>query len=311
MRLKPLVHVCALVAVLGLFVQLAGPVAPASQSTERDLDEAEEELGRIQGELGSAQEQLQAATARLRKVRFTIASTEGEVQTIAKRILNRKEKLKRIARELYMNGAAGTLEILMSAEDLSDLEERATYLQSSGEMHMKQLEDLAIDRIQMFEKLDELDAARAEVTEMTEAVASIERRLQADVSDQQRQVGAIRDDLQAERLARARAAEQRAERLQEQLQEVVQPPPPPEPPSPTNGGVDWDAIAQCESGGRWDLDSTYDGGLQFHPDTWLGYGGGSYARYAWQATREQQIAIAERVLDGQGPGAWPHCFQYG
>jgi len=311
MRLKPLVHVCALVAVLGLFVQLAGPVAPASQSTESDLDEAQDELGRIQGELGSAQEQLQAATTRLRKVRFTIAATEGEVQTIAKRILKRKEKLKRIARELYMNGAAGTLEILMSAEDLSDLEERATYLQSSGEMHMKQLEDLAIDRMQMFEKLDELDAARAEVAEMTEAVASIERRLQADVSDQQRQVGAIRDDLQAERLARARAAEERAERLQEQLQEVVQPPAPPAPPSPTNGGVDWDAIAQCESGGRWDLDSTYDGGLQFHPDTWLGYGGGTYARYAWQATREQQIAIAEKVLDGQGPGAWPHCFQYG
>ncbi len=66
----------------------------------------------------------------------------------------------------------------------------------------------------------------------------------------------------------------------------------------------------CESGQRWHLDSTYDGGLQFHPDTWLAYGGGQYARYAWQATREQQIAIAERVLKGQGPGAWPNCFQW-
>jgi peptidoglycan hydrolase CwlO-like protein len=311
MRWKPLVQVWALVAVLGLFVQLSGPAAPASQSTERNLDEAEEELGRIQVELGSAQEQLQAASVRLRKVHASIASTEGEVETIAKRILRRKEKLKLIARELYMNGAAGTFEILMSAESLADLEERATYLQSSGEVHMQQLEDLAIDRMQMFEKLDELDSARAEVAEMTETVAGIERRLQADVSDQQRQVGLIRDDLQAERLARVRAAEERAERLQEELQEVVQPPAPPAPSAPTDGGVDWDAIAQCESGGRWDLDSTYDGGLQFHPDTWLGYGGGAFARYAWQATREQQIAIAERVLDGQGPGAWPHCFQYG
>jgi hypothetical protein len=75
--------------------------------------------------------------------------------------------------------------------------------------------------------------------------------------------------------------------------------------------VNWDAIAQCESGGNWALDSTYDGGLQFHPSTWLGYGGGRYARYAWQASREQQIAIAERVLAAQGPSAWPHCFQYG
>ena len=71
---------------------------------------------------------------------------------------------------------------------------------------------------------------------------------------------------------------------------------------------DWTAVAQCESGGNWHINSTYDGGLQFHPNTWLAYGGGRYARYAYQATREQQIAIAEKVLAGQGPGAWPNCF---
>jgi len=304
MRFRSLLHICVLVAVVGLLVQLSGPVAPASQSTERDLENAQEELGRLQGDLGSAREQLQAASARLRKVRSSISSTEAEVETIAKRVLKRKENLKRIARELYMNGAAAGLEILMAAEDLADLQERATYLQSSGEVHMKELENLAIDRMQMLEKLDELDSARAEVAEMTETVATIERRLQAELSDQQRQVGAIENDLEAQRLA---AAERRAERLQEQIEQVVEPPTPPAP----SGDVDWDAIAQCESGQQWDLDSTYDGGLQFHPDTWLGYGGGAYARYAWQATREQQIAIAEKVLDGQGPGAWPHCFQYG
>ena len=80
------------------------------------------------------------------------------------------------------------------------------------------------------------------------------------------------------------------------------------PASPAQAGVNWDAIAQCESGGNWHINSTYDGGLQFHPDTWLAYGGGRYARYAYQATREEQIAIAERVLAGQGPGAWPNCF---
>jgi len=307
MRFKPLLHVCALVAVLGLFVQLSGPVAPASQATKKDLDNAKNELSRTQRELGSAREQLRAASARLSKVRASISSTEAEVETVAKRILKRKERFKRIARELYMNGAAAGLEILMSAEDLNDLQERATYLQSSGEVHMKQLEALAIDRMQMLEKLDELDSARAEVAEMTETVARIERRLQAELSDQQRQVGGIQDDLEAQRLAEARAAAEEAERLQEQIQQVVQPP----APLPPSGDVDWDAIAQCESGGRWDLDSTYDGGLQFHPDTWLGYGGGAYSRYAWQATREQQIAIAEKVLDGQGPGAWPNCFQYG
>jgi len=308
MRLRSLRYACALVAALGLFVQLTGPTAPASQSTDQELDEAEAELGQIQGELGSAQEQLGAASARLNEVRSSISSTEDEVETIGKRILKRKDELKLVAREMYKNGAAAGLEILMSAEDLADLEERATYLQSSGEVHMRQLEDLAVDRMLMLEKLDDLDSARAEVAEMVETVTSIEVGLQAELGDQQSEVGALEDGIEAQRLAEARAAERQAERLQQEIQQVVQPP---APPAPTSGGVDWDAIAQCESGGRWDLDSTYDGGLQFHPDTWLGYGGGAYARYAWQATREQQIAIAEKVLDGQGPGAWPHCFQYG
>jgi predicted nucleic acid-binding Zn-ribbon protein len=308
MRLRSLKYSCALVAVLGLFVQLTGPAAPASRPSQ-DLDEAEEELGQIQFELGSAQERLRAARGRLMKVSASISATEAEVRAIAKRILKRKEELKRIAREQYKNGAVAGLEVLMSAEDLAELEERARYLQSSGEVHMKQLEDLASDRMLMIEKLDELDSARGEVAEMVEAVQSIETGLRAELSDQKREVGALEADLEARRLARARAAERRAQRLQQQLQQVVQPPPP--PPPPANGDVDWDAIAQCESGGRWDLDSTYDGGLQFHPDTWLGYGGGAYSRYAWQATREQQIAIAERVLRGQGPGAWPNCFQYG
>jgi len=307
MRLRSLGYACALLAVLGLFVQLAGPTAPASQPTEQELEEAEEELGQIQFELGSARERLREASARLSELRSSISSTESEVETIAKRILKRKENLKRVARELYKNGAAAGLEILMSAQDLAELQERATYLQSSGEVHMEQLENLATDRMMMLEKLDQLDSARNEVTEMVAAVTDIEAGLRAELGDKRAHVGALEADLEAQRLAEARAAERRAERLQAQLQQVVQPPAPP----PPSGSVDWDAIAQCESGGRWDLDSTYDGGLQFHPDTWLGYGGGVYARYAWQATREQQIAIAEKVLEGQGPGAWPHCFQYG
>ncbi len=70
----------------------------------------------------------------------------------------------------------------------------------------------------------------------------------------------------------------------------------------------WDRLAQCESGGRWDLNvGAFDGGLQFHPATWRGFGGERYAKYAWQATREEQIDIAEMVKARQGWGAWPAC----
>lgn len=72
---------------------------------------------------------------------------------------------------------------------------------------------------------------------------------------------------------------------------------------------DWDRLAQCESGGNWGINTGngYHGGLQFSPSTWAAYGGTQFAPTANQATREQQIAIAERTLAGQGWGAWPSC----
>ncbi|GAA2793984.1 transglycosylase family protein [Saccharopolyspora taberi] len=71
----------------------------------------------------------------------------------------------------------------------------------------------------------------------------------------------------------------------------------------------WDAVAQCESTGNWHINTGngYYGGLQFSASTWAAYGGTSYASNAADASREQQIAVAERVLQAQGPGAWPVC----
>ncbi|MFD7512280.1 transglycosylase family protein [Streptomyces sp. NPDC059853] len=71
----------------------------------------------------------------------------------------------------------------------------------------------------------------------------------------------------------------------------------------------WDKVAECESSGRWDVDTGngYFGGLQFKQSTWEAFGGTAYAPRADQATKDQQIAVAEEVLDTQGPGAWPSC----
>ncbi|MEV0947783.1 transglycosylase family protein [Rhodococcus sp. NPDC049939] len=72
---------------------------------------------------------------------------------------------------------------------------------------------------------------------------------------------------------------------------------------------DWDRLAQCESGGNWAINTGngYQGGLQFAPSTWSGNGGTQYAPTANEASREQQIVVAERVLESQGWGAWPSC----
>jgi hypothetical protein len=72
---------------------------------------------------------------------------------------------------------------------------------------------------------------------------------------------------------------------------------------------EWDRVASCESGGNWGINTGngYHGGLQFSQGTWAAHGGGEYATSANQASRDQQIAVAERVLASQGRGAWPVC----
>jgi resuscitation-promoting factor RpfA len=80
--------------------------------------------------------------------------------------------------------------------------------------------------------------------------------------------------------------------------------------APSAGSVNWDAIAQCESSGNWaaSTGNGFFGGLQFTQSTWKAFGGSGTPQ---DASREQQIAVAERVLDGQGIGAWPVCGKHG
>ncbi|MFF7944608.1 transglycosylase family protein [Nocardia gamkensis] len=71
----------------------------------------------------------------------------------------------------------------------------------------------------------------------------------------------------------------------------------------------WDGVAQCESGGNWGINTGngYYGGLQFSQSTWAANGGRGSAH---NASKEEQIRVAENVLATQGPGAWPVCGQY-
>lgn len=80
-------------------------------------------------------------------------------------------------------------------------------------------------------------------------------------------------------------------------------------PAQAASDATWNRIAACESGGNWTINTGngYYGGLQFSRSTWNGFGGKAYAATADKATRTQQIRIAEKVLAGQGWGAWPTC----
>ena len=102
------------------------------------------------------------------------------------------------------------------------------------------------------------------------------------------------------------------------LHAVATPPPPPPaasaapPPARSatyRGDSVWDDLAMCESGGNWSINTGngYYGGLQFSYGTWHDYGGGEFADYPHQATREEQIVVAERLRDARGYQPWPAC----
>jgi hypothetical protein len=82
------------------------------------------------------------------------------------------------------------------------------------------------------------------------------------------------------------------------------------PAQTAHASPNWDAVAACESGGNWHINTgnSFHGGLQFSLPTWYANGGVGLPE---NASREEQIAVAERVLATQGPRAWPVCFARG
>ena len=86
----------------------------------------------------------------------------------------------------------------------------------------------------------------------------------------------------------------------------------PAAPAVATSGLNWDAVAKCESNNHWN-DNTgngYYGGLQFSVSTWLSNGGGAYAPRADLATEAQQIAIATMLYAARGSAPWPVCGKY-
>jgi hypothetical protein len=81
------------------------------------------------------------------------------------------------------------------------------------------------------------------------------------------------------------------------------------PTAAYGGDSVWDALAMCESGGNWAINTGngYYGGLQFSLGAWNGYGGAEFAEYPHQATRGEQIIVAERLRAARGYAPWPAC----
>jgi peptidoglycan DL-endopeptidase CwlO len=220
-------------AVFNLSVSVSSVAAP-SQS---QLTDAKARLAQLEADFELAVEHYDTVHQRLVQIRADMGTTQKVVTRIRKRIQSRVGIAVALARELYMSGQGDALEAVLSSTDLSEIEARLHYLQSSEQRQAQVFERLAVDRQTLNQKLTELRAARAKAAADQQQLAQLKSSIQAKVTSQKgtierlnREIAAAAARARARRLAAARAA-----RAAEQAAQRAAPSPAPAP-SPSSGG---------------------------------------------------------------------------
>jgi hypothetical protein len=321
----------------------AAPATPPGgqlTAAEQAAAAAAAQVGQLLVEMGTAQSAADAATARaaqaradyareqqaLAQAQTDAAAADAAAQQAQAEFSSARGALARFARDSYMAGSTSSLlTSLMTAGSPAQLIERAALLAAAGDHRSTVLTVVTAAQ----QNAAELElAARAALAAADRSRQSAATALTAAESAQADAVHQVADLHSRQGAMQAQLDQARAAVVALQSQPAPAPPPvappvrtpsgapapaPPPAPAPVAapvaGGHDWDAVAQCESGGNWSINTGngYYGGLQFSSSTWLAFGGGAYAARADLAAKSQQIAIAEKVLAAQGKGAWPVC----
>jgi hypothetical protein len=305
-----------------------GPRGAATQAA----DYAAARVGQLLEQLAAAQAGVDSASARVTRAleqveaqreAHAIAQADARIADVMAHeshteLSDARAAVARYARESYMGGSTSpVLESLLTSAGPGQVVQRAALLEAAG-THRSGV--LVVATVARERAVETQVAAQDAVTEAArshraaqDALASAEA-VRAAAARQVADLKTAQDAMQAQLLA-ARTTlvtleRQRPAAPQNRPQNAPQNAPPsaagPAPEAPSH---DWDAVARCESGGNWSIDTGngFYGGLQFTPSTWLAFGGADFAPRADLATRDQQIAVAEKVLAEQGPGAWPTC----
>jgi len=279
----------------------------------------------------------------------TAADTAGAAAQHAEaELATARVALAAFARESYMSGSTDlVLQALITSAGPGDLIERAALLEAAGVARTdvvaqvsavqqsartaaaqaeQALTAAAVAEQQAGDDLAAADALAAAAQQQAEDFSAQQAAVQAQLE----QARAAVVTLQSQQVAARPTTAQQTTAQQTAAQPTTPPPATPgastpspvtsrpsaaptstpvADPAPPAGSHDWDAVARCESGGNWSINTGngYYGGLQFSQGTWSAYGGTAYAARADLATQAQQIAVAEKVLAAQGAGAWPTC----
>ena len=324
---------------VAVLVGLAGPAAAAPGSPADPAAEVERslvELGAARTAAADAEVRVTLALGRSRdaqrtaeRARRDVRAADAAARAAEAALGAARGSVAEFARSSYMSGSTSpVLRSLLTSGSPAQALERAALLEAAASHRSDVLTVVAGARARA-------DRARTAAREAESAADRLKEGARAALAGAEAVRAAATAQVTGLEAAQA-AAQARLERARAALvatlprPAVVAPSPPPAPrtssPSPTpppqaprppaprgpsveTPAHDWDAVALCESGGNWSINTGngYYGGLQFGQPTWEDFGGLAYAPRADLATERQQIAIAEKVLAVQGPGAWPTC----
>jgi peptidoglycan DL-endopeptidase CwlO len=212
-------------AVSGLSASHAAP-------SREELNAAKERLLELERDFELVVERYNLVNERLTQIQQKIALVSDEVSTIEKRMAAKEDAAVAVAVTLYKNGQAGALETVLSAETISEMESRLTYLNESEKAQAELFEGLAADRTELNGKIAELEDAQAKATAARTQLADLREEIEAKVADQEDEITRLNraiERAEARERARERAAAQAAAAAAAATQQA-----PPAPPSDTS-----------------------------------------------------------------------------
>jgi hypothetical protein len=326
-RLVAIAAACALLVAPG--TATAAPSDAQVSAAQQAVDAAAAEVGQLLGRLGTAQAELDAAHLRAAAARGEYAGVQAgyeaaraaadraasAAQSAEQKLTAARIDVAAFARSSYMLGSTSpVMQALLTSGGPGQALERTALLAAAGQGRSDVLDQAAFLQQQAADTAavaqSTLTQAAALEAQAAAALASAER-LEAEARQRattfQGQQAAMQSRLDQARTTLVTLQSQRRTAQQAAPRSAPSPTRPSSGPAPT--AHDWAAVALCESSGNWatNTGNGYYGGLQFSPSTWAAFGGTAYAPRADLATRDQQIAVAEKVLAVQGPGAWPTC----
>jgi multidrug efflux pump subunit AcrA (membrane-fusion protein) len=308
-------------------------------AAQQAADDSAAQVGRLLSQLGTAQSAVDAAHANAaaalgeyqgklagyQSAQAAADATRVAAGTAQQNLAAARADVVAFARSSYMAGSTVPgVQALLTSDGPRQLLERAALLAAVGTDRSDAVTRLVVVQRQADDAATAASTALAAATALKEQAATalaaaneaeaVARRTASSIQGQQ---AAMRSQLDQARATLVSLQSQRSAAEQYVAPAPVpstgsgggSSPAPAPAPAPVSGTHDWNAVALCESGGNWSINTGngYFGGLQFSQPTWVAYGGLAYAPRADLATPAQQIAIAERVLAGQGRGAWPVC----